>query len=126
MNKKAKNAVVEIRIVEVTKSNSTETQRVIDGASGRNLNIEFVGGNWKDKRAKIPCPACHKIHTTIEFGLYDIGWDEAPILTKTEGRIDSLLGNFRISCNDCRKVFIYLPSGHIDLSCVGETTINEN
>jgi hypothetical protein len=117
---KGKNRYVEIRLVEITKSGSQEKKRVIDGISGNNVDVEFIGGIWKEKRLKIPCPECHGHHTSIELGIHDVGWDEIPCLTKSGGSIESFLGNLDIVCDDCKKMFTYSPYGEINLAFIEE------
>ena len=117
---KRKNRHVEVSLVEITKSGSQEKNRVVDGISGNNVDVEFIGGIWKERRLKIPCPECHGHHTSIELGIHDVGWDGVPRLSKSGGSIESFLGNFDILCDDCKKLFTYSPSGKIDLAFIEE------
>ena len=70
---KKENQYVDVSLVEITKIGSQEKKRVVDGISGNNVDIEFVGGIWKEKSLKIPCPECHGRHTSIELGIHDLG-----------------------------------------------------
>jgi hypothetical protein len=122
---KRKNRYVEVSLVEITKSGSQEKKRVVDGISGNNVDIEYVGGIWKERSLKIPCPECHGHHTSIELSIHDLGWDIAPRISKSGGSIESFLGNFDIFCNDCKKLFTYSPSGKIDLAFIEEMPYDE-
>ena len=124
-SKNRKKQRVEISLVEITKSGSREKKRVVDGISGYNVDIEFIGGIWKERRLKIPCPECHGRHTSIELGIHDVGWDAIPRLSKSGGIIESFLGNFDIYCDDCKKLFTYSPSGQIDLAFIEEMPYDE-
>lgn len=116
-----KNQYVDVTLVEITKIGSEEKKRVVDGISGIDVDVEFIGGIWKERRLKVPCPECHGHNTSIELSIQDIGWDERPYLNKLGGSIGSFLGNFDINCDDCKKVFIYSPSGDINLDFIEET-----
>ena len=118
---KKKIQYVEVSLVEITKTDSQEKKRVVDGVSGNNVDIEFIGGIWKERRLKIPCPECHGRHTSIELSIQDIGWDIHPNVSKSGGSIGSFLGNFDINCDDCKKVFIYSPRSDINLDFIEET-----
>lgn len=122
---KKENRYVEVSLVEITKIGSKEKKRVIDGISGNDVDIEFVGGIWKERSLKIPCPECHGRHTSIELGIHDLGWDEVPYLSKSGGSIESFLGNFDIYCDDCKKLFTYSPSGDIRLDFIEEMPYDE-
>ena len=122
---KKKNQYVDVSLVEITKIGDQEKKRVVDGISGNNVDIEFIGGIWKERSLKIPCPECHGRHTSIELSIYDLGWDEAPHLSKSGGSIESFLGNFDIYCDDCKKLFTYSPSGDIRLDFVEEMPYDE-
>ena len=122
---KKKNQYVEVSLVEITKSGSQEKKRIVDGVSGNNVDIEFIGGIWKERTLKIPCPECHGRHTTIELGIHDVGWDGVPCLSKSGGSIGSFLGNFDICCDDCKKMFTYSTRGKIDLDFVEEMSYDE-
>jgi len=125
--KKKKDEMVEVTLVEVTKSGSREKKRVVDGISGMNVDIEFVGGIWKERKLKFPCPECHGHHTTIELSIHDLGWgDVVPNLSKSGGRIESFLGNFNIYCDDCKKLFTFSPSGDINLDYIEEVPYDES
>lgn len=124
--KKKKNEMVKVTLVEVTKSGSKEKRRVVDGISGMNVDIEFVGGVWKERKLKFPCPECGGHHTTIELSIQDLGWDVTPYLSKSGGRIESFLGNFTIYCDDCKKLFTYSPSGDINLHYIEEVPYDES
>jgi hypothetical protein len=123
--KKTKNEMVEVSLVEITKCDSREKKRTVDGVSGKDVDIEFVGGIWKERKVKFPCPECHGFHTTIELSIQDIGWDGIGCLDKTGGGVGSWLGNFTISCDDCKKLFTYSPRGDIDLDFIEEVSYDE-
>jgi hypothetical protein len=122
---KRKNRYVEVSLVEITKSGSQEKKRVVDGISGNNVDIEYVGGIWKERSLKIPCPECHGHHTSIELSIHDLGWDIAPRISKSGVSIESFFGNFDIYCDDCKKLFTYSPSGTIDLDFIEEMPYDE-
>lgn len=123
--KKKENGIVDISLVEITKSGLREKKRVVDGISGKDLDIEFVGGIWKERSVKFPCPECQGLHTTIELSIHDLGWDVVPRLNKSGGSIESFLGNFTIYCDDCKKLFTFSPSGDINLDYIEEMPYNE-
>jgi hypothetical protein len=125
-NAKKKNEMVKVSLVEVTKSGSGEKRRVVDGVSGMNVDIEFVGGIWKERKLKFPCPECGGRHTTIELSIQDLGWDAVPHLSKSGGSIESFLGNFTIYCDDCKKLFTFSPSGDINLDYIEEVSYDES
>jgi hypothetical protein len=112
-------------LVEIKKIGSQEEKRVVDGVSGKNVDIEFIGGIWKRRQLKIPCPECHGLNTFIEFSIQDVGWDGAPYASKSGGSINSIIGLFDINCDDCKKVFIYSPSGNIRLNFIEESPYPE-
>jgi hypothetical protein len=122
MPKKEKR-IMEVTLVEVTKVGSEETKRVVDGFSGISITDEAVGGVWKARRLKIPCPECHGCHTSIELSIQELGWEELR-LSKSDGIMD-FLGNFDIYCDDCKKLFTYSPSGEIRLDFVEEMPYDE-
>lgn len=117
---KENDQITYFRLVETKKIGSKEEKRVVDGVSGKNVDIEFLGGIWKEKKLKIPCPECHSLNTFIEFSIQDVGWDGVPYITRTEGNINVSLGIFDINCNDCKKVFIYEPYGNLKLAFIEE------
>lgn len=122
---KVTNRMVEVLLVEVTKADSNEKKRTVDGISGSNLDIEFIGGIWKERKLKFPCPECQGRNTTIELSIHEVGWDGIGHFDKSGGSIESLLGSFTIYCDDCKKLFSYSPYGNIDLDFIEEIPYDE-
>jgi len=124
--KKKKDEMVEVTLVEVTKSSSGEKRRVVDNVSGINVDIEFIGGIWKERKLKFPCPECDGHHTTVVLSIQDLGWSGIGYFDKSGGSIEARLGTFTICCDDCRKEFIYSPYGSIKLGYIEEVPYVES